>query len=55
MTGDSDPDATDEPEPSIWSRTTAPQSPYSTGDVTKGILVLIIGLLIIAGIPLLLT
>lgn len=47
--------STDE-EPSvdpIWDRTTAPQSPFTTRDVGIGFLILLIGLIVIFGIPIL--
>ncbi len=39
----------------IWTRSTAPQSPYSMSQVGTGIVIFVIGLLITVGIPLVLT
>lgn len=40
---------------SIWDRTTAPQSQYTTQQVITGLVVFTIGLVVTVGIPLLLT
>ena len=38
----------------IWTRSTAPQSPYSMGQVGTGMVIFVIGLVITFGIPLVL-
>lgn len=45
-----------EPEPAtgIWARTTAPQSEFTGRHALTGFVVLLVGLAIVAGIPLLL-
>lgn len=40
---------------SLWDRTTAPQSPYTTQQVIRGLVVFAIGIAVTVGIPLLLT
>lgn len=48
-------DHADPEEPSgIWARTTAPQSPFTFGQVATGLVVLVVGLVIAFGLPLLL-
>lgn len=49
MTADHDAEAT-----GIWARTTAPQSEFTGRQVLTGFVVFVIGLLVVAGIPLLL-
>lgn len=43
------------PEAGIWARTTAPQSEFTTRDVGVGFAVLLAGLVVVFGLPLLLT
>ena len=39
----------------IWARSTAPQSPYSMGQVGTGMVIFVIGLVITFGIPIVLS
>lgn len=55
MGDESDTESTGDSNDGIWSRTTAPQSPYSSREISIGIVVLVIGLLVVFGIPLMLT
>ena len=45
---------TDTPKTPRTERTTAPQSPYSTRDIGIGLVVMLIGVAVVFGIPLLL-
>ena len=44
-------DPTDSEATGIWARTTAPQSPFTMGQVGTGLIVLAIGLLVAFGLP----
>lgn len=48
-------DGHDEPEEptGIWARSTAPQSPFTTSQVATGLVVLVVGLVVAFGLPLL--
>ena len=50
---DAEPETEPEEDAGIWARTTAPQSPYTLGQVGTGFVVLVIGLAIGFGLPLL--
>lgn len=45
----------DTPEPRPDHRTTAPQSPYSNRDVGVGFVVALVGMVVVFGLPVLLT
>lgn len=52
MTDDAEPDA--EEDEGIWARSTAPQTPYTMGQVGTGIVIFAVGLIVTVGLPLLL-
>ncbi|WP_254543840.1 OadG family protein [Halomarina pelagica] len=45
----------DTPEPRPDERQTAPQGPYTTGQVTTGFVVALVGMAVVFGVPILLT